>query len=321
MNDLEAPVRRAFAPALLGDLLNAFPALLTLHGRADVPPDLAVRVTLRLAELWRRLDGDAALSLLASLPDDARAPGLDAAAIRCAALLEKGDVDGAETLLARVPPAGGRFALLAARIALHRGDSEAALRQLAEAEAADDPEVRAEAISFVARARMIRGEPADADWDRLDTLLSAHGAGIMQTMIRLGRAAQSHGLDHALAEAFARATREQLERELCGPVAADADSLGPIPLVVHGAARAHADSPKAYAAALLTVASCAWRTGDHAGAWAIASYGARIGERRHGPRGGADLRAWLDGIAATIGEERRVEMDEALLRAAAPRDR
>jgi N-methylhydantoinase A len=42
----------------------------------------------------------------------------------------QGDVDGAETLLARVPPAGGRFALLSARIALHRGDTEAALRQL-----------------------------------------------------------------------------------------------------------------------------------------------------------------------------------------------
>jgi len=64
------------------------------------------------------------------------------------------------------------------------------------------------------------------------------------------------------------------------------------------------------------VAACAWRAGDEDDAWAIAAYGARIGERRHGPRAGADLRAWMEGIADRVGPDRRAALDAELARRA-----
>lgn len=272
----------AFRVALLADVHMPLPWLWKLWKAPPADPRVRTRVALRLAELLRRFDPEeAAIWVELAVPGLGPTSGsLTPDALRAAIALERGNLDEARTLLPLLTPGDGVAALLSGRLAWQQGDAEGASAAFDQSIAeATDPEVLAEALGFRARMSIAAHGTATEDLDRLEALCVTHGAGISQTIVRVLREVGRTGVMASFSEGLSRGAWTWFEAKYTFGHTALADQIAPIPLVVHGAAHAHADEPDAYAGAILAMSSVCWRAGDTLRGFEIAYYGLRIGQR------------------------------------------
>lgn len=232
-------------------------------------------------------------------------------AIRAGLALEMGKLEEARTLVPLLSAGDGVAALLGARLAWQLGDMERAAagfdRSIGEA---TDPEVLAEALCFRARMAIARHEEGTADLDRLDALCVQHGAGISRTIVRVLREVGRTGVMPAVSEGLARGAWTWFEARYTFGYAQEAERIAPIPLVVHGAAHAHAEDPDSFAGAVLAMSSVCWRAGDQLRGFEIAYYGLRLGQRIFGDEPMSHLESYLAEIDASLSAEARERLHQ-----------
>lgn len=318
----EEELTRAFRPALLADVLHVLTPLHQLHRDPTLPPDLRVRVQLRLADILRRFVPDEALALLERV-DLSIAPTQGVLApdtIRTAALLEAGRREEARSLLPFIDAADGVDALLRGRLAYLDGELPVAERAWGEAIAqTTSPEVRAEALGL--RARLVLGlrRDASADLDQLEALCVEHGAGVTQTLVRLLRAMTDAEVAPIVAEGMARGGLSAMSARYCLGYEHLREQLSPIPVEVHGAARAHVEEPQQYIEAILAMSSLAWRIGNRLLSLEMASYGVKIGARLFGVPAMAPIRQLRSALLLSLPPVERDALEQTMSRRAAAR--
>jgi hypothetical protein len=289
-------------PAILLDACRV--GVMLQAWRNGLPPDHAdrPRATLRLAQLWRAFDPPRARALA----EEALAQGVDAgevAATVVAAHLEEGAADAAALALAEAT--GPAVPLLRARLAMLRKDVDqglALLDAILDDEAAP-VEVRAEALSFRARAIPARGvEAALEDLAALEALAQAHQAWMTAAWVGTLRAFLASPQRQEAAKVLAAKELAELLRPLSGGPPPN-PPLGPVPLAVHRSMSVHRAEPGRIPEILIPAAALLWRLGSRDEAFRTVSYGARIGHRLYGAEVSEPLRAFAAILARHAGPE------------------
>ena len=224
--------------------------------------------TVRLAELVRRCDPAEALRLLATVEPTAAWHDLDADTVRASTLLDLGQFDEVRTLLPFLVE-GPRTTLIVGRLHLASGELEQADAALSAIIPTEDPEIEVEARAARRGLGVTRGQNVAAELD----------ADLVQR-------------------------RAWLEARYCDGL--EDAHVGPVPLVVHGVARAHSAEPDRFVGAILALGSLDWRLGSRMRALLVVWFGLHIGERLHGPL--PNLRRFVDQLlrALTTSERREV---------------
>lgn len=326
--------QKARGVAILADVGGVLPAVFALRegrgilawlGGEPIPPtpltpEERLWLDLRFAELLRRFWPAKALEVVAALPPLAEIDGLSGPGIEVAALIEAGRLEEAAVKLMLTPGDTGQRALLDGRISLERGQLAEAIGAFNQAlELATEPELRAEALGF--RARTLRlanqDDAAARDFDALEQLCEAHGAGISLGIVRFIRDAAAHQAVPALQAAFYRVGISQLTGPLTLGVEKDRAQVEPIPLHVHGAARKLRQDPPAFVQHLLQIASLQLAVRADVDAFETAWYGFSIGQRLFGQAAVVDLAAFIAGMRDGIGADAYAEVKTTVERRAA----
>lgn len=301
----EAVLDAALAPRIL---LDGVPIGIALEAWVrGVPDDHPRRAegALRLAELLRPVDPDRALTWLDGLHgvDEGRL-----AAARAFCHLERAELERAEEHIAQLTP-GPTRQLLEARAALLRGDLGAGIAGL---EAVADnteaaPDLRAEALSFLARAQASGGGDGFAALARLEALCIEQKAtitgvwiGVIQGIVR------SKGWQ-GMGRMFAGLELALLLAECVEGLDVDLASLGPVPVWVHGAFKRQKDNPKKLVETLSLITAMMWRLGSEDEAFRTAVFAEKIAARLV-PRAAGDLAHMTGLLRRQAGEEKWAEM-------------
>lgn len=316
--DLQVLEQRAFRVAPLLDVGAAWWALHQLRQRPDLPLDLSVRATLRLADFQRRFMPPEALATLDALgPVPEGPPPLHVELIRCHALLEQRKADEVRATLPFVPEAGGARALIQGRLHALLGELDLAQDALSSCLARDPhPELRIEALGLLAR---VSGRPKAmvlADLDDLDAACAACGAGLTQSLFRAWRAAEDQDLFRRMADGAVVSNLARLRALYTFGFQKDALAVAPVPLELHAALVRHGKDPAGLVRAVIALSTLTWRTGDHLRGYAIAVLGQQLGARIHGDEAMAELVALVAGYRAEAPAQEIASLDAALVEAA-----
>lgn len=301
----EAILEAALPPRILLDGVPIGIALEAWVRGAPADHPRRSEAALRLAELLRPVDPDRALTWLDGL--HGVDPGRVAAA-RAFCHLERAEVERADALIAEVQP-GAQRQLLEARAALLRGDLAGGLAGLEAVadDAAAPPDLRAEALSFFARAQAAGGGDGFAALDRLEALCIEQKATITGVWIGVIKGiVRSRGWQD-MGRMFAGLELALLLADCVEGLDVDLASLGPVPVWVHGAFKRYKDDPKKLVETLSLLTALLWRLGSEDEAFRTAVFSEKIAGRLV-PAAVGDLSHMTGLLRRQAGEEKWAEM-------------
>jgi len=305
----------ATRPAILADVLEVMPALLRLRYANPRPPWRKRFVLLRFADVIRRVTPEEALAVLeGDLPDDdqGEVPHLAHPAVMAATLLEMSRAEEASGWLARVRREGGAAELLEGRLALQEGHLDEAdkLYELAAAAARMHPhpltvEVELEAMGHRVRLAMARQQAHGALHRQLERRLQEANAGVTisvfrQLVLRHEPDVRERRLDRTVI-----GIKTHILRTYAAPYESEREAIAPIPLHVHGLAKALRDDPMKYVSGVSTLASIQWRQGDRQNGYETAAYGEAIARRVWGPKVADVLQDFVEQLLEPLPPEQR----------------